>query len=157
MSDQPVAERLQVKGERRLAVIGASAALEKTVGAAKARADLAKAEVVLLFASDRAGLEAKLPDVLKTIPDGAILWVAYPKLSSKLAAHLSRDIIHALAPKHGLHREPDRDRRGLVGAAVEAGQVRSRADVNASPPEKCPLQNGPILTASVLAETRLQI
>ena len=102
MSDKPVAERLQVKGDRRLAVIGAPAALEKTVGAAKARADLAKADVVLLFAPNRAGLEAKLPGVLKQMPPAAILWVAYPKLSSKLAADLSRDIIHALAPDHGL-------------------------------------------------------
>ena len=102
MSDKPVAERLQVKGERRLAVVGASAALEKTVGAATARADLARADVVLLFASDRAGLEGKLPDVLKTMQEAAILWVAYPKLSSGLAADLSRDIIHALAPGYGL-------------------------------------------------------
>jgi hypothetical protein len=102
MSDKPVAERLQVKGERRLALIGASAALEKAVGAAKAHADLAKADVVLLVAPDRAGLEAKLPDVLKKMPEAAILWVAYPKLSSRLAHDLSRDIIHALAPKHGL-------------------------------------------------------
>jgi Protein of unknown function (DUF3052) len=102
VSDKPVAERLQVKGERRLAVIGASAALEKTVGAAKARVDLAKADVVLLFAADRAGLEAKLPDALKTMQETTILWVGYPKLSSGLAADLSRDIIHALAPKYGL-------------------------------------------------------
>lgn len=102
MSDKPVAERLQVKGERRLAVVGASAALEKTVGAAKARADLARADVVLLFAADRAGLEAKLPDVLKKTQEAAILWFAYPKLSSGLAADLSRDIIHALAPTYGL-------------------------------------------------------
>jgi hypothetical protein len=102
MSDKPVAERLQVKGDRRLAVIGASAALEKTVGAAKARADLAKADVVLLFAPNRAGFDTKLPGVLKQMPPAAILWVAYPKLSSKLAADLSRDIIHALAPDHGL-------------------------------------------------------
>jgi hypothetical protein len=102
MSDKPVAERLQVKGDRRLAVIGASAALEKTVGAAKARADLGKADVVLLFAADRAGFDAKLPGVLKTMPAAAILWIAYPKLTSKLAADLSRDIIHVLAPKHGL-------------------------------------------------------
>jgi hypothetical protein len=102
MSDKPVAERLQVKGDRRLAVIGASAALERIVGAAKARADLARADVVLLFAPDRAGLDAKLPGVLKQMPAAAILWVAYPKLSSKLAADLSRDIIHALAPGHGL-------------------------------------------------------
>jgi len=102
VSDKPVAERLQVKGERRLAVIGASASLDKTVGAAKARADLAKADVVLLFAPDRAGLDAKLPGVLKKMQSIAIFWIAYPKLSSKIAADLSRDIIHALAPKHGL-------------------------------------------------------
>ena len=102
MSDKPVAERLQVKGERRLAVIGASAALEKAVGAAKARADLAEADVALLFAADRARLEAKLPDVLKKMQDAAILWVAYPKLSSGLAADLSREVIHAVASKHGL-------------------------------------------------------
>jgi hypothetical protein len=36
------------------------------------------------------------------MPKTAILWVAYPKLTSKLAADLSRDVIHKLAPKHGL-------------------------------------------------------
>jgi hypothetical protein len=102
MSDKPVAERLQVKGDRRLAVIGASAALEKTVGAATARADVAKADVVLLFAPDRARLEEKLPALLKTMVRAAILWVAYPKLSSKLAADLSRDVIHELAPSYGI-------------------------------------------------------
>lgn len=102
MSDKPVAERLQVKGDRRLAVIGASAELEKTVGASKVRADLANADVVLLFAADRAGFDAKLPGVVKKMRDAAILWVAYPKLSSKIAADLSRNVIHALAPKHGL-------------------------------------------------------
>ena len=102
MSDKPVAERLQVKGERRLAVIGASAALEKTVGASKSRGDLASADVVLLFTLDRASLEAKLPGVVKKMTSAAILWVAYPKLSSKLAGDLSRDIIHSLAPGYGL-------------------------------------------------------
>jgi hypothetical protein len=35
VSDKPLAERLQVKGDRRLGVIGASAALERMVGASK--------------------------------------------------------------------------------------------------------------------------
>ena len=96
MSDKPVANRLQVKGDRRLAVIGASAALENTVGANKARANLAKAGVLLLFAPDRAGFDAKLPGVLKKLPAAAILWVAYPELSSKLAGDLSRDAVHGL-------------------------------------------------------------
>lgn len=102
MSDKPVAERLQLKGDRRLAVVGASAALEKAVGASKVRAELAKADVVLLFAADRASLDKNLPKLLKTMPPAAIFWIAYPKLSSSLAADLNRDIIHALAPAHGL-------------------------------------------------------
>ena len=102
MSDKPVAERLQVKGERRLAVIGAGPALDKVVGAKKARAEPAQADVVLLFVADRARFDAQLPPLLKKMPKAAILWVAYPKLTSKLAADLSRDVIHGLAPKHGL-------------------------------------------------------
>ena len=102
MSDKPVAERLQVKGDRRLAVIGASAALEKTVGIQKARADAAKADVILLFVPYRAHFDTQLPLMLKKAPLAAILWLAYPKLTSSLAADLSRDVIHKLAPKHGL-------------------------------------------------------
>ena len=102
MSDKPVAERLQVKTDRRLAVIGASAALEKTVGASKARADIAKADVVLLFTPDRAALDKGLPKLLKAMSPSAILWIAYPKLSSKIAGDLSRDAIAVLAPEHGL-------------------------------------------------------
>jgi hypothetical protein len=102
MSDKPVAERLQVKGERRLAVIGAPAAADKLVGAKKARADATDADVVLLFTPNRKGFDAQLPPLLKKISKTAILWVAYPKLTSSLAADLSRDVIHKLAPKHGL-------------------------------------------------------
>jgi hypothetical protein len=102
MSDKPVAERLQVKGERRLAVIGAPAGLDKAIGVKKARADAAKADVVLLFVPNRAELDAQLPMVLKKALPTAILWLAYPKLTSNLAADLSRDVIHALAPKYGL-------------------------------------------------------
>jgi hypothetical protein len=102
MSDKPVAERLQLKGDRRLAVIGASAALDKMIGAGKARAGVADADVVLFFAPDRARLDAGLPAVLKTATQAAILWVAYPKLTSALAADLDRDVIRALAPGYGL-------------------------------------------------------
>jgi hypothetical protein len=102
MSDKPVAERLQVKGDRRLAVIGASASLEKVVGAGKVRADAARADVVLLFAPNRASLDKSLPKLLKNMSPSAILWIGYPKLSSSLAADLSRNVIHALAPAYGL-------------------------------------------------------
>jgi len=102
MSDKPVAERLQVKGDRRLAVLGASAAMDKAIGAKKARAEIAQADVVLLFTPDRTRVDALLATLLKKAQKTVIIWVAYPKLTSSLAGDLSRDVIHALAPAYGL-------------------------------------------------------
>ena len=102
MSDKPVAERLQVKAERRLAVIGATPALDKMIGVKNSRAEPGEADVVLLFTAERAALDAKLPGLLKKMTKAAILWVAYPKLTSPLAADLNRDVIREMAPKHGL-------------------------------------------------------
>ncbi len=102
MSDKPVAERLQVKGARRLAVIAAPAGLDSVVGAPDARADAAEADVVLLVVADRARFDAELPPLLGKMRKDAILWVAYPKLTSPLAADLSRDVIHTAAPALGL-------------------------------------------------------
>ncbi|HEX4178932.1 MAG TPA: hypothetical protein VHY57_10860, partial [Rhizomicrobium sp.] len=61
-----------------------------------------EADVVLLFTPDRASFDAGLPGLLRKMQKTAILWVAYPKLTSRLAADLSRDVIHALAPKYHL-------------------------------------------------------
>ena len=91
---------MQVKGDRRLAVIGASAALEKTVGAGR-RAPTSPSRT-WCFTADRAALDKSLPKLLKVMPPSAILWIAYPKLSSKITGDLSRDIIAGLAPEHGL-------------------------------------------------------
>ena len=102
MSDKPVAERLQVKAERRLAVIGATPALDKMIGVKNSRAEAGEADVVLLFTAERAALDAKLPGLLKKMTKTAILWIGYPKLTSPLAADLNRDVIRELAPKHGL-------------------------------------------------------
>jgi glycine cleavage system H protein len=102
MSDKPLAERLQLKGTRRLALIDAPDGLNAVIGAADRRAGLAEAEVVVLFAADRAALDAALPNLLHTARADAIVWIAYPKLTSPLAGDLNRDIIHDLTPAFGL-------------------------------------------------------
>lgn len=98
MSNKPISERLQVKVNRRLAVLGAAPELDRTVGALDARAEIPDADVVLLFAPNRSTLDAKLPSILATASPSAILWIAYPKLTSHLAQDLSRDVIRNLAP-----------------------------------------------------------
>jgi Protein of unknown function (DUF3052) len=102
MSDKPIAERLQVKGERRLAVMGASAVVDNKIGVKKQRCDISEADVILLFAADRGQLHSTLPSMLGKAPKDAIIWIAYPKLTSKLAGDLSRNLIHALAAQSGL-------------------------------------------------------
>jgi len=99
MSDKPVAERLQVKNGRRLAIIDAPAAVDRAIGAARAKPEAA--DVVLAFARNGAELKKQFAGLLKT-PQTAILWLAYPKLTSKLAGDLNRDVIHDAAPAHGL-------------------------------------------------------
>ena len=96
MSDKPVAERLQVKKDRRLALADAAVAIEAP------SASLGEAEVVVQFVRNRAELDAKVPPLLKTIREDAILWIAYPKLTSKLAGDLNRDVIHRESPALGI-------------------------------------------------------
>lgn len=102
MSNKPISERLQVKINRRLAVLGAEAKLDRAVGALDARAELPEADVLVLFAPNRSTLGAKLPSILAKASASAILWIAYPKLTSHLAQDLSRDIIRDLAAGFGL-------------------------------------------------------
>jgi hypothetical protein len=96
MSDKPLAERLQVRKDRRLALAGSPIAIEAPA------ASLKEAEVVVQFVRNRAEFEANIPPLLKTIRADAILWVAYPKLTSKLAGDINRDIIHGAAPALGI-------------------------------------------------------
>ena len=102
MSDKPIAERLQVKGARRLAVLNASALVDQRIGATERRCDVAAADVVLLCAADRAQLDAGLPELLAQAPAHAIIWIAYPKLASPLAGDLNRDLIRNLVVASGL-------------------------------------------------------
>lgn len=96
MSDKPVAERLQVKRERRLALLDSPIAIEAPA------APLGEAEVVVQFVRNRAAYDAKIPPLLKAIRADAVLWIAYPKLTSKLAGDLSRDVIHSESPALGI-------------------------------------------------------
>jgi hypothetical protein len=102
MSDKPVAERVQVKGERRLAVVGASADVDNKIGVKTNRCDISEADVILLFAADRGQLSSTLSNMLERAPRDAIIWIAYPKVTSQLAGDLSRNLIRALAAKSGL-------------------------------------------------------
>ncbi len=102
MSDRPVAERLQVKKDRRLAVVGAPGDLDAAIGIQQQRAEPADADVILLFVRDRAQFHAELAGILPNLSPTAIFWLAYPKLTSKLAGDLNRDVIRGAVSAYNL-------------------------------------------------------
>ena len=101
-STQSVAERLQVKGDRRVAALNGPLGLSDTLAGERGRATAEEAEVVVLFVKDRAELDLLLPDAVAAIRPDAILWLAYPKLTSSLAGDLNRDVVHTVTLGMGL-------------------------------------------------------
>jgi phosphoserine aminotransferase len=76
--------------------------VDRKIGVQKQRCNIPEADVILLFAADRKQLDSALPSMLAKAPKNAIIWIAYPKLTSKLAGDLSRNLIHARAAEAGL-------------------------------------------------------
>lgn len=101
MSDKPIHEKLQVKGARKIAVLDAPFEAGK-IAMPEQTAALETADVVLLFTANHAQLTERLADVLTASRTDSILWLAYPKLTSKLRGNLNRDLIHDLIPEYGL-------------------------------------------------------
>jgi hypothetical protein len=94
VSEQSVAERLQLKGDRRLAALNGPLAVSDAIAGERLRVPAEEADIVVLFVSDRVEFDLLLPDALRAIKPSAILWLAYPKLTSSLAGDLNRDLIH---------------------------------------------------------------
>ena len=89
-----------MKGERRLAVMGASAALECIVGYPAPPPALSRCVAAVRSQSSYA--RRPVAGGAGEIATQRYCGLAYPKLASALALDLSRDIVHALAPKFGL-------------------------------------------------------
>ncbi|MEO5805087.1 DUF3052 family protein [Devosia sp.] len=102
MSGKPVLERLQVKAARTIAVLAADGELDTAIGGADRRGSAGQADVVLVFLRSRADLRRQLGVLPATLRADVILWIAYPKLTSKLAGDLNRDAIHGLVEQFGL-------------------------------------------------------
>jgi hypothetical protein len=97
MSLQTVLEKLQMKDEKNLLIQGLPSSIEKQflkVSFAKSVTPLLKTrkiEFALVFAISKKQLSDILSDVVPALHPDAKLWVAYPKLTSKIASDLSRD------------------------------------------------------------------
>ncbi|HYF64874.1 MAG TPA: DUF3052 family protein [Herpetosiphonaceae bacterium] len=102
---QSLAQKLQIKPGRSLLLVAAPAGYAETLGdlPADSRREEAPADIVQLFVRSRAELEERLDAARAALNPGGILWVTYPKGTSKtMKADVNRDSINAYAHSLGL-------------------------------------------------------
>jgi hypothetical protein len=100
-SGKTLATKLGVKEGTRLCVLGAPAHYASLIGPLPAGAametDPTQADIIHLFAADRAALEATAVGLSAGARVGASLWISWPKKSSPLFADLTegglRDVL----------------------------------------------------------------
>jgi hypothetical protein len=60
------------------------------------RADGGPADVIVSFHTERAGLEARMPELRAMMRPAAGLWIAWPKRASKVPTDLTEDVVREL-------------------------------------------------------------
>ncbi len=94
---QTILEKLQLKDEKNLLIQGLPSTIEKQfikLSFAKNITPLLKIKKIdfaLVFAISKNQLRDILKDVLPSLNENSKLWIAYPKLTSKIVSDLSRD------------------------------------------------------------------
>jgi aryl carrier-like protein len=97
MTAQSLLEKLQLQDERNLLIQGLPSSIEKQfikLTFSKNVTPLLKSRKIdfaLVFAVSQRQLVDILKDVIPALQTDATFWIAYPKLTSKIASDLSRD------------------------------------------------------------------
>ena len=121
----PLPQKLGIGEDDAVALIGAPEWLEDLLGevpsVAQVHTDLdgdALFDVIVVFVSWRAELEAELGRLRDRMAPACALWVAWPKKASEVPTDMSDNVVREVAPAHRPRRQQGlRDRRDLVGAA----------------------------------------
>jgi hypothetical protein len=98
-----LAQKLQIKPGQRLAVLNAPAGYLARLSAELAgivvAAEPAPTDAVLLFVQSLEEATDQAPGVMHSVPTGGLLWIAYPKGTSRIKTDVNRDRLwEALVP-----------------------------------------------------------
>jgi hypothetical protein len=101
-----VAEKMRIPINARLRLINGPPGAADMLGALPAGVQVmdtaAEVDAVILFANDRAALEAHLAEAVRAASGDRLLWVAYPKGGSGVATDLNRDRVAELVTRAGV-------------------------------------------------------
>jgi hypothetical protein len=105
----PLPVKLGIGEGDEVALIGAPERFEDTLGelpdVASLHTDLAddaRYDVIVFFITERAELEAELPNLRASMAPACGLWIAFPKRASKVATDVTDHVIREIALPTGL-------------------------------------------------------
>jgi len=107
VSEKSVAQKLMVKAGQSLVVLNAPEGYREAIGDLPKDVNVSTrlagpADVVQCFVTSKAELEKLLPKLKAALSPKAILWIAYPKGTSKVKTDINRDIIREHAEGLGM-------------------------------------------------------
>ena len=105
MSDTSLIKKLGIKPKYRLLILHAPEGYREQLGTLPAGVELVTTtspegnfDMVHLFVHNKAELEKHGPMAIKLVKPGGLLWISYPKLSSKVPTDLSRNVLWEVFP-----------------------------------------------------------
>jgi len=104
-SGTPLPKKLGIRPGSLVALLGAPAGFEKTLGEVPVKVKFqrhsrGRPNLILLFAKTGAGLRRRFPAAARALAQGGGLWIAWPKKTSKIAADLSQTEVRAFGLGH---------------------------------------------------------
>jgi len=94
---QTILEKLQLKNEKNILIQGLPSSIEKQFSKLSFAKNLTpllrsrRIDFALLFAVSEIQLNAILDDIMPALKEDSKLWIAYPKLTSKISTDLNRE------------------------------------------------------------------
>lgn len=104
-SGTPLAKKLGIKPESRLAVLDAPDGFEipELPDGVEARTSArGVSDVILAFHTSRAALVKRLPALMRTLDVDGGLWISWPKKASKLSTDITEDVLRDVCLPLGL-------------------------------------------------------
>ncbi len=107
MSDKSISQKLLIKPGYKVLLINSPAGYQSSLGELPSKAVISTqssepVDLVQVFVSSKAELEAHLNQIKPLLKPGGLLWVTYPKGTSKTKVDINRDSIREYAQSIGL-------------------------------------------------------
>jgi hypothetical protein len=106
MIENPLAKKLHIKPDKKIVILNSPDGFIKWLGKLPKGVEISEKisgtlGFALLFVKDIAELEKHAPKIIPALEEDGILWIAYPKKSSKVKTDISRDVGWDILNKRG--------------------------------------------------------